>query len=134
MNPDFRISSLRVLTAALIALVVAGCVGRTGKIGTPIAARYSSQLATLKVGESTPSDLKRCFGENKVSLKETKIESGKTVELWELARGGNMDAGALILWLYVAYDKDQSILFRFEDGKLISYESVVHSDKSEKSK
>jgi hypothetical protein len=117
-----------------MALVVAGCVGRTGKIGTPIAARYSSQLSTLKVGESTPIDLKRCFGENKVSLKETKIENGKTVEIWELARGGNMDAGALILWGYVSYDKDQSIVFRFEDGKLISYESVVHPDKSEKSK
>jgi hypothetical protein len=36
-----------------------------------------------------------------------------------------MDAAALLLWGYVSYDKDQEILFRFINDKLISYESVV---------
>jgi hypothetical protein len=120
--------SAAALVFALLALTA--CVGRTGKVGTPIASRYATQLSSLKIGESTPSDLKACFKDKKPFLKETKLDGGKTVEVWELARGGNMDAAALILWGYVAYDKDQSILFRFEDGKLVSYESVVLPDKA----
>ena len=130
MNAKRQISHLKALAVLVATLVIAGCVGRTGKVGTPIAARHATQLASLKIGESTQNDLKRCFGDKKVSLKEAKMENGKTVEIWELARGGNMDAGALVLWGYVAYDKDQSILFRFEDGRLVSYESVVHPDKA----
>jgi hypothetical protein len=104
-------------------------MGRTGKIGTPISERYKVQLATLKLGESTPEDLEKAFAKIKTpSLKEARIESGKKVELWEVARGGNMDAADFIMWGAVAYDKDQSILFRFEDGKLVSYESIVHPD------
>lgn len=119
------------LSAALIIAVslFAGCMGRTGKIGTPISERYKVQLATLKLGESTPEDLEKAFAKIKTpSLKEARIESGKKVELWEVARGGNMDAADFIMWGAVAYDKDQSILFRFEDGKLVSYESIVHPD------
>ncbi len=120
------------LVFGLFTILLTSCVGTTGKIGTPIAARYSRELSTLKVGESTPVDLQKDFAPKKVSLKESRIENGKSVEIWELARGGNMDAAALLLWGYVAYDRDQSILFRFEDGKLVSFESVVHPVKDKK--
>ena len=113
---------------------MAGCVGRTGKVGTPIAAVYRDQLATLKLGESTPNDLKNCFGEKKVSLKEAKIENETKVEIWEVAKGGNMNAAAFIMWGYVAHDKDQSLLFRFENGKLASYQSIVLPDSSDNTK
>jgi hypothetical protein len=119
------------LLAALIiaASLLAGCMGRTGKIGTPIAERYKVQLAALKLGESSPEDLQKAFAKIKTpSLKEARIESGKKIEIWEVAHGGNMDAADFIMWGAVAYDKDQSILFRFEDGKLVSYESIVHPD------
>jgi hypothetical protein len=130
MNTMRQISLFKTLALMVVVVVMAGCVGRTGKVGTPIAARYATQLASLKVGESTPNDLKTYFGEKNVSLKEVKIENGKTVEIWELARGGNMDVAAFVMWGYVAYNKDQSILFRFEDRKLVSYESVVLPDKT----
>jgi hypothetical protein len=120
------------LTVVVIVTMVflGGCVGRTGKVGTPISTRYQNQLASLKLGESTPDDLKKLFAEKKipVSLKEAKIEGDKKVEIWQVARGGNMDAAGLILWGYVAYDKDQELLFRFENDKLVSYESVVIPD------
>jgi hypothetical protein len=128
MNTKHQISHFKALAVVVLVVVMPGCVGRTGKVGTPIAARYATQLASLKIGESTPDDLKTSFGEKKLSLKEAKIENGKKIEIWELARGGNMDAAAFLLWGYVAYDKDQSILFRFEDGRLISYDSVVYPD------
>jgi hypothetical protein len=127
MNAKAFLNRTSALIAALILLT--GCVGRTGKMGTPIAERYKSQLALLKLGVSTPDDLKTAFGREKApSLKEARIENGKRIEIWEVARGGDMDAAGLLLWGYVAYDKDQSILFHFEDGKLVSYESTVHPD------
>jgi hypothetical protein len=88
-----------------------------------------AQLTLLTVGESTPDDLHNCLEDKKVSFKEGRIENGKKSEVWELRGGGNMDTAAFLLWGQVAYDKDQSILFRFEDGRLVSYESLVHPDK-----
>jgi hypothetical protein len=129
MNGNAFLNRTLSLMAGIVLLT--GCVGRTGKMGTPIAERYKSQLALLKLGVSTPDDLKKAFEREKIpSLKEAKFENGKRIETWEVARGGNMDAAGLLLWGYVAYDKDQSILFRFEDGKLVSYESIVHPDPS----
>lgn len=119
---------LKLLFILVATALLAGCVGRTGKVGTPIAERYQTEINCLQIGKSTPDDLKRCFGKKPVALKEEKVEDGKTVQIWEVARGGNMDAGALILWGYVAYDKDQSILFRFENGILVSFESIVLPD------
>ena len=115
---------------AAVATLLTGCVGRTGKVGTPISTRYQTQLASLKLDESTPDDLKNIFAPIKIpiSLKEAKMDGDKKVEIWQVARGGNMDAAALLLWGYVSYDKDQEILFRFENDKLISYESVVIPD------
>jgi hypothetical protein len=107
---------------------ISGCVGRTGKVGKPIAETYSDELMTLQLGKSTPEDLQNVFEDKVVSLKEAKIENGKKIEIWEVHKKGNMDAAAFIMWGYVAYDKDQSLLFRFENGKLVSYESVVHPD------
>jgi hypothetical protein len=145
---------MKILKLAILCIVVgllAGCVGRTGKVGRPISDYYQKQLESLKLGESTPDDLKNTFAvtnkssgtnhktkipeEKKilVSLKEEKLENGKKVEIWELAKGGNMDVAAFLLWGYVAYNKDQQLLFRFEDGKLVSYESVVIPDPSPQS-
>ncbi len=115
----------------LSAFILSGCaVGRTGKMGTPIATRYQAQLNNLKIGVSTPDDLKKSFETIKVpvSLEETKMEDNKKVEIWQVARGGNMDAADLLLWGVVSYDKDQEILFRFEDDKLVSFQSVVLPD------
>ena len=126
-------------------VLLAGCVGRTGKVGTPISVYYQQQLESLNLGESTPDDLKKYFTVTKevkepnqtqkttktkvlVSLKEAKIENGKKVEIWEVTKGGGMDVAAFVVWGYVAYNKDQVLLFRFEDGKLASYESVVIPD------
>jgi hypothetical protein len=126
----FQASYFKAVTVIVTMVLLAGCVGRTGKVGTPISVYYQTQLASLKLGESTPNDLKKCFGEKKVpvSLKEVKMEGDKKVEIWQVAKGGNMDAAAFILWGYVSYDKDQELLFRFENGKLVSFESVVIPD------
>ena len=145
MNSKFQVAYFKAVAVIVTMVLLAGCVGRTGKIGTPISAYYQRQLESLKLGESTPDDLKNCFtitNEIKqpnqtrtttktkvlVSLKEAKIENGKKVEIWEVIKGGGMDAAAFIVWGYVAYNKDQVLLFRFEDGKLASYESVVIPD------
>lgn len=125
---SIRISNFKGLLCVVIVLSPIGCVGRTGKIGQPIADRYHSQIDTLKVGQSTPEDLKAAFKGASVSMKEVKHEAGREVQIWEVFRGGNMDAGAFILWGQIAHDKDQSILFRFENGRLASYESVIHED------
>ncbi len=114
-------------------VLLAGCVGRTGKVGKPISAYYQTELASLKLGESTPDDLKKYFAQNAerkilVSLREAKIEGDKKVEVWQVAKGGNMDVAAFLVWGYVAYNKDQLLLFRFENDKLVSYESVVIPD------
>jgi hypothetical protein len=116
------------ILAVVLAVALAGCVTRTGRVGKPIAERYGERLAQLKVGESTVFDLRQVMVNEKVSQAEVRIENGKRVEIWELARGGNMDAGAFLVWGVMAYDKDQSMRFRFEDGKLVSFESVVHPD------
>lgn len=129
----------------LSAFLITGCVGRTGKVGKPISAYYETQLEQLKLGETTPDDLKKDFTVTKedkdphtgrittktkvlVYLKEAKIENGKKAEIWELDKGGGMDVAAFVMWGYVAYNKDQELEFRFEDGKLVSYESIVLPD------
>jgi hypothetical protein len=140
------VKSLFISTALFLSFfLLAGCVGRTGKVGTPIAVVYQKQLQQLKLGETTPDDLKKDFTVTEeitepnhpgtitktkvlVFLKEAKIENGKDVEIWEIAKGGSMDVAAFIMWGYVAYNKDQQLMFRFEDGKLVSYESVVLPD------
>lgn len=120
------------IVLAVAALLTGGCAtGRTGKIGTPIAQRYTRQLAQLKIGVSSPADLQRIFGAEKVGLQSTEEQNGKLVQVWELARGGNMDAGELLLWGRVSYDKDQAMLFRFEGGRLASWKSVVFPDPPE---
>ena len=146
------------LFVCLFAMPLIGCVGRTGKVGKPIAAYYGPQLAELKLGETTPDDLQKIFTitttnddlkptqyhpgqaqksnqtqplkETKVmaTLKEAKLENGKKVEIYEVAKGGSMDVAAFVMWGYVAYNKDQELLFRFENGKLTSYEAVVLPD------
>lgn len=118
------------LTVVLIALLACGgCMGRTGKVGEPIAQLYQDEVGKLKVGQSTPADLKKTFGDSKVSLKEAKIDLGRNVEVWEVFRGGNVDVGQFLIWGQIAHDKDQSLLFRFENGRLASYESFIHPDK-----
>ena len=121
-------SIARVAVVAALIVFSAGCVGRTGKIGKPIAATYESQIGKLNVGESGPEDLKSAFSGSSVSLRETKIQNGVAVETWEVFRGGNMDAGAFLLWGQIAHDKDQSLLFHFANGRLTSYETIVHED------
>jgi hypothetical protein len=128
MSKELRMSYLSLVVVVTGIFCTPGCVGRTGKVGTPISQRYNTQLASLKLGESTPEDLQKIFKDKKPSLTAERIENNKKVEIWEVARGGNMDAGAFLLWGFVAYDKDQSLLFRFEDEKLVSYESIVHPD------
>ena len=130
MNSKLQVSLFKIAVVVAAMVLLSGCVGRTGKVGTPISTRYQNQLASLKLGESTPDDLKKIFAEIKipVSLKEAKMDGDKKVGIWQVARGGNMDAAALILWGYVSYDKDQELLFRFENDKLVSYESVVIPD------
>lgn len=121
-------TSTRIACIGICLLVsMAGCIGRTGKIGTPINERYRQELSTLRVGTSTPQDLQAAFGRN-VALKDSSFAGGKRVEVWEVFRGGNMDVGDFLLWGQIAHDKDQSILFRFENGRLMSYHSVVHAD------
>ena len=123
-------ASLFKVTAIITAMVLlVGCVGRTGKVGTPIADRYQTQLESLKLGVSTPDDLKKIFTKrNPVSLKEAKMDGDKKIEIWEVAKSGSMDAAALLIWGYVSYDKDQELLFRFENDKLVSWESIVIPD------
>ncbi|MDE2106343.1 MAG: hypothetical protein KGL39_54490 [Patescibacteria group bacterium] len=133
------------LSMFLVAILSAGCVGRTGKVGEPISQYYQTQLQSLKLGVTTPDDLQRAFtvtnevrvasqnrvvGKPKVlvSLKEERVENGKQVQIWELPKGGNIDVAALLIWGYVAYNKDQFMTFRFEDGKLASFESQVIPD------
>lgn len=130
MNCKLQISRFKAAAVIAIMVLLAGCVGRTGKVGTPISTSYQTQLASLKLGESTPDDLKKLFAEKRIpiSLKEAKIEGDKKVEIWQVAKGGSMDVAAFLMWGYVAYNKDQQLLFRFENGKLASYESVVIPD------
>ncbi len=109
-------------------IAMGGCIGRTGKIGKPITERYERQLSRLAVGTSTPQDLQAIFKKD-ATLKESRIEGGKRIEVWEVFRGGNMDLGQFLMWFQIAHDKDQSILFRFENGTLVSYHGVVHPDK-----
>ena len=146
------------LFTSIFAMLLVGCVGRTGKVGKPIAAYYGPQLAQLKLGETTPEDLQNIFtittindvekptqyhpGQAQqsnqtpsikktkvlVTLKEAKLENGKQVEVYELAKGGGMDIAAFVVWGYIAYNKDQELLFRFENRKLVSYEAVVLPD------
>ncbi len=120
-----KVASMACIGLCLL-IAMGGCVGRTGKIGKPITARYEQQLSRLEVGTSTPQDLQAIF--KKAALKETRIEAGTRVEVWEVFRGGDLDAGAFLLWFHIAHDKDQSILFRFENGTLASFHSVVHPD------
>jgi hypothetical protein len=122
----------RVLIAVAMAGFLAcgsGCMGRTGKVGAPIAEAYKDELTSLRVGQSTPDDLKKTFSEKRVSLKESKTENGRVIEIWEVFKGGNVDAAQFVLWGQIAHDKDQSLLFRFENGRLASYESYIHPDK-----
>ena len=134
MNTKIKTSFFKSAAALLAMALLAGCVGRTGKIGKPISTYYQAQLTSLKLGESTPNDLKKLFEakEAPVSLKEAKIEGDKKVEIWQVAKGGNMDVAAFLAWGYVAYNKDQQLLFRFENDKLASYESVVIPDPPKK--
>lgn len=142
----------------LVSIILTGCVvGRTGKLGKPIAAAYQQQINQLKLGETTPDDLRRIFsitvtngaaqpvqahpGQPQqrqtqivttkkvlVSLKEASIENGKKVEIYEIAKGGGMDVGEFVMWGIISYNKDQEMDFRFEDGKLVSYESIIIPD------
>ena len=109
--------------------LVAGCVGRTGKVGEPIAEKYQDKVAQMKLGQSTPEDLQRVFKGDKISQKDSKLEQGRRVEVWEVFRGGDLDTAQFLLWGQISHDKDQSMLFKFENGLLVSRESVIHPDK-----
>lgn len=116
-------NSQAVAWSLLLLLACGGCMGRTGKVGAPIAERNSDKLDQLKPGVSTPKDLKRIFGSS-ASLKTKEFNT----ETWEVFRGGNMDVGQFLLWGQLSHDKDQSLLFHFADGVLMSWESYVHPD------
>jgi hypothetical protein len=107
------------LTLSLVVLLD-GCATQTGQIGEPIGSKYQSQLNQLQIGHTTPIDLQKSFN-NKASLKE----KGKGYEVWEVAKPGDLDVGSFLLWGQIAHDKDQSLLFRFENGVLVSYNSAV---------
>ena len=122
MIKTLRISGL----SALLVVALAGntaCMGRTGKIGKPIAQKHTRKLEKLQVGVSTPEDLQELFGK-KVSLKTSSYGS----ETWELFDGGNVDVGQVLLWGQLSHDKDQSLVFKFSNNRLTSWRSVVHPD------
>jgi hypothetical protein len=137
---------IKMALLCIVAGLLAGCmVGRTGKIGKPISAYYEQQLESLKLGVSTPDDLKKAFTITKEVkephqsstvivtkvlpyLKEVKMEDGKKVEIWGVSKGGDIDVAELLIWGGVAYNKDQELQFRFENDKLVSYESIVIPD------
>lgn len=108
------------LCALAIGLFLAGCAGQTGQIGEPIGSKYQPQLNQIQIGKTTPTDLQTLF-KNKVSLKE----KGRGYEVWEVAKPGDLDVGTFLLWGQINHDKDQSLLFRFENGVLVSYNSAV---------
>jgi hypothetical protein len=105
----------------LFTILLCGCAGQTGQIGQPIATHYQKQINKIEIGKTTVRDLKSIFGSDNVSLKE----KGAGYEIWEVAKPGDLDVGTFVLWGQVAHDKDQSLLFRFERGVLVSYTSKV---------
>jgi len=115
-----KLTLFSILLFFAISLVLAGCAGQTGQIGEPIGNKYQSQLNQIQIGKTTPSDLQRLFS-NKASLKE----KGSGYEVWEVAKPGDLDVGTFLLWGQIDHDKDQSLLFRFENGVLVSYNSAV---------
>jgi hypothetical protein len=78
------------------------------------------RLNQIQIGKTTPADLQSIF-KNKASLKE----KGSGYEVWEVAKPGDLDVGTFLLWGQVDHDKDQSLLFNFENGVLTSYNSAV---------
>lgn len=107
----------------MFALMLSGCVGRTGKAGVPITERYNDQIKQLEVGKSTPAELKKIFTTN-ASLQSAKDE----IEIWEVFRGGNVDVAQFLLWGQIAHDKDQRILFTFKNGLLTEWHSEILPD------
>ena len=150
------------IIGGILIFLITGCVGRTGKVGTPISAVYASQLQSLQLGVTTPDDLKNIFTitvtnevtqsihaspgttpqpaqpksvnpvdpQKSFSLISGRYSwiNGKKFAIYDLTKGGGMDVAAFVVWGYVAYNKDQEILFHFENSKLVSYESVVLPD------
>lgn len=108
------------ITAVTLALGLTGCATQTGKVGEPPAKTYKKELEKIEIGKTTTKDLKNIFGS-----KASRKEKGSGYEIWEVQRPGDLDVGSFLLWGQVAHDKDQSLLFRFEHDKLVSYKSVV---------
>ncbi|MBL4699659.1 hypothetical protein JYU15_00880 [bacterium AH-315-I18] len=100
-----------------------GCIGRTGKAGKPITERYSEKLEQIEVGKTTPDDLKILFG-SKASLQSAQAET----ETWVVFREGNVDVAQFLLWGQIAHDKDQRMIFTFNNGLLSSWQSEVLPD------
>lgn len=118
------LARLGIAASLMVPLVfLSGCMGRTGKIGTPIAQIHASKLDEMTVGQSTTADLKELFG-NRASLKSS---SGAT-ETWEVFRGGNLDVGQFLLWGQLSHDKDQRLLFDFRNDILTGWRSEVVPD------
>lgn len=111
---------MRFLILLVIAIILSACATQTGQIGEPVAASHKKELDQITIGRTTPSELNRIF-KGKASLKE----KGAGYEIWEVAKPGNLDVGSFLMWGEIAHDKDQSLLFRFEGGKLASYRSAV---------
>jgi hypothetical protein len=126
-NPGRSMRNQMRIAVCIAVCVLSGCMGRTGKVGEPIAERNKEQLEKLQPGVSRVDDLKRIFGK-RASLKS----KDATTETWEVFRGGNADVAQFLLWGQIAHDKDQSLLFHFSNGVLMSWDSYIHPEDEKK--
>jgi len=111
------------LYALTIGLLLVGCAGQTDQTaqpGAPIGDKYQTQLNQLQIGQTTPAELQKVFN-NKASLKE----KGSGYEVWEVVKPGDLDDRNFLMWGVMDRTKDQYLLFRFENGVLVSYTSGV---------
>lgn len=109
----------------LTATALCGCastqVGQPYQPGESIATIYKTQLDEIKIGETTPNDLKLIFSQNQVGLKE----KGEGYEIWQVVKQGDVDDSNFLMWGVTSHYKDQALYFRFEHGVLVSYTSDV---------
>jgi hypothetical protein len=116
--------NIRILPYALAAgLFLVGCAGQndqTAQTGGTISDKYQTQLNQLQIGRTTSAELQKLF-DNKASLKE----KGTDYEVWEVVKQGDLDDRNFLMWGVMDRSKDQSLLFRFENGVLVSYTSGV---------
>jgi hypothetical protein len=109
------------LYALAAGLLLVGCAGQTDQTtqpGAPIGDKYQAQLNQLQIGQTTPAELQEVFN-NKATLKE----KGSGYEIWEIVKPGDLDDRNFLMWGVMDRTKDQSLLFRFKKGVLVSYTS-----------